>query len=373
MTTRTQPSAETLRRVAQEYEAEGYRVILHPGPDSLPDFLGGLRPDLLARRNEQNVVVEIAVGPPDAEAAEVSEVARRVEGRSDWRFDLVRVPPAADTAFVSPDSLNYDEILVHLQTARALTEQGHTTAALLIAWSATEAALRLLAQDQAVRVDPAAPRELLRRLATAGVLEQESYAALVRGFDLRSKAAHGFRAGDAADFVSSLLRSSEMAQQQGSRNPIFPEPIADETFDLKVGGRYRRMEIHKRFGGSYQSGISVSRDYPLIFLFFGNHIEHPDSLSGDTAVFVGEGQVGDMQLQRGNRAILEHKHSGKQLHLFRYVQPGTVMYLGEYECVGYEHFVGLDRTDKMRKMIAFQLRRIGSGRDETWRSGVPAS
>jgi len=42
-----------------------------------------------------------------------------------------------------------------------------------------------------------------------------------------------------------------------------------------------------------------------------------------------EGQVGDMQMIRGNRAIRDHEADGKKLHLFEMVRKGEVQYLGE--------------------------------------------
>jgi len=39
---------------------------------------------------------------------------------------------------------------------------------------------------------------------------------------------------------------------------------------FEVGKLYRRKdEIHGRYGGSRQSGISPSKDHPLIFIFTG--------------------------------------------------------------------------------------------------------
>ncbi len=45
--------------VAREYRKKGYEVILEPGPSALPLFLAGFRPDLLARNENETVVIEI--------------------------------------------------------------------------------------------------------------------------------------------------------------------------------------------------------------------------------------------------------------------------------------------------------------------------
>lgn len=47
----------SLLKAVREYEAEGYRVLRQPSTFELPEFLSGLRPDLIAYRDNGNVVV----------------------------------------------------------------------------------------------------------------------------------------------------------------------------------------------------------------------------------------------------------------------------------------------------------------------------
>lgn len=41
------------RAVAEDYRRRGYDVVEEPSPESLPDFLAGYQPDLIARRGEK--------------------------------------------------------------------------------------------------------------------------------------------------------------------------------------------------------------------------------------------------------------------------------------------------------------------------------
>src|SRR2546421_12276750 len=70
---------------------------------------------------------------------------------------------------------------------------------------------------------------------------------------------------------------------------------------------YRRIDLHKQFGGQGQGGISTPRMYPLILLFTGDVGEQYGYADGWTKeglfLYVGEGQQGDMQFVRGNAAI----------------------------------------------------------------------
>jgi uncharacterized protein len=71
--------------------------------------------------------------------------------------------------------------------------------------------------------------------------------------------------------------------------------------------------------------------------------------------YFGEGQVGDMQLQRGNRAIPEHSVLGKSLLLFRKTADG-VRFEGEMVYEGHHVERAPDRTGTDRNAIVFELR-----------------
>jgi hypothetical protein len=54
--------AEVLARVAEDYRCRGHDVQVQPGGPSLPDFLAGYQPDLIARSPTDSVVIEVKVG-----------------------------------------------------------------------------------------------------------------------------------------------------------------------------------------------------------------------------------------------------------------------------------------------------------------------
>lgn len=139
--------------------------------------------------------------------------------------------------------------------------------------------------------------------------------------------------------------------------------LALEQHELKfeIGRVYHRQkDIHPRFGGSWQSGISSSAKAPLIFLFSGQSGEqygYRDEFDKSGAIsYTGEGQLGDMTLTGGNAAIARHSADGKALHLFRSLGKGKGQcYVGEYVCAGYQWTRGPDRTGKERDVLVFSL------------------
>lgn len=122
----------------------------------------------------------------------------------------------------------------------------------------------------------------------------------------------------------------------------------------------RSRDIHGRFGGQEQGGISTPRDAPYIFLFTGESGEQYGYRDGwnDEQVFLytGEGQVGDMEFVRGNKAIRDHLANRKQLLLFRNLGSGKRnKFLGEFVCTSWETLTAPDKNHNQRQVIVFHL------------------
>jgi 5-methylcytosine-specific restriction protein A len=73
--------------------------------------------------------------------------------------------------------------------------------------------------------------------------------------------------------------------------------------------------------------------------------------------YFGEGQVGDMSLRAGNRAIAEHSARGKGLLLFQRTSEG-LRFEGEMVCEGYHIERAADRTGVELDAIVFELRSL---------------
>jgi hypothetical protein len=103
---------------------------------------------------------------------------------------------------------------------------------------------------------------------------------------------------------------------------------------LRPGDRIRRTELHARYGGSGQSGISPSRTTPNILVFTDprsgeRHGYFDDWAADDSFHYTGEGQRGHQTMTRGNLAILSHRADGRALRVFQGAA-GTVQYVGQF-------------------------------------------
>jgi len=122
----------------------------------------------------------------------------------------------------------------------------------------------------------------------------------------------------------------------------------------------RRVDIHARFGGQQQGGISTPADAPGIFIFTGHGagiVGYKDQYLPDgTLRYTGQGQTGDMRMISGNAAIRDHSARGKDLLVFsQKAKGGTVRFDGLFACAGWEveRQNGLDGVE--RNAIVFDL------------------
>ncbi len=147
---------------------------------------------------------------------------------------------------------------------------------------------------------------------------------------------------------------------------------------FEIGRLYRRRDLHHRYGGQWQGGISTPSAHPLVFLFTGETGEqygYRDGWEPDgTFRYTGEGQIGDMTFVRGNAAIHDHATQGKDLHLFSLASKGYVRYEAQMVCAGYDLVPGIpDRNGDPRTAIVFRLVRAEAIEDPRAESQEEAS
>ena len=130
---------------------------------------------------------------------------------------------------------------------------------------------------------------------------------------------------------------------------------------FEVGRIYnRKKDIHAKYGGDQQGGISTPAKLPVIFVFTGKSGEKygykDDWNTEGVFLYTGAGRIGDMKFVRGNLAIRDHSINGKSLHLFESQKKGQgYRYLGEFICSTWEYRKGVDSTGTERNTILFHL------------------
>lgn len=187
----TSVASAAMRRVeqiAQEYRDKGYDVLIEPEAPQLPGSLAGFRPDLVVRKGDEVVVIEVkpraSLGDPQLHA--LAEAVRRQPG---WQFELVLIRPESGP----PGTKEWDaeDVERNLREVEELLRSGHEEAALLLAWSAAEATLRILAEKEGLVLERHDAPYLVRLLVTRAVITREQYDQLWQALELRNAVAHG--------------------------------------------------------------------------------------------------------------------------------------------------------------------------------------
>jgi hypothetical protein len=192
MEARTQSGARRLREVAEEYRGRGYEVLVEPKPKQLPRALARFHPDLVARKGDEVVVVEVKSRSELRQDPRLGELASAVRAHPGWRFELIIANPEHD-GLLPEGAQAWEErdVLERLDEARSLLNAGHLEAALMLAWSAAEAALRILAKTDEIAPSRQDAAYLLKQLAFSAALTREQFQFLQNMSELRNAVAHG--------------------------------------------------------------------------------------------------------------------------------------------------------------------------------------
>ena len=187
-----QVEAQVLAKVAEDYRQRGYAVDVEPSGPTLPAFLGGFRPDLIARRPGDNVIVEVKVGTRTSVADRLRDVAERVTREPGWRFSVVFADPGRPDQFTEAQPAPLALVEERVQNAQHLLDSGQVEAAFLLLWTSVEGILRIFGERAQLPLASLPPSALIRELYSAGEISREQFETLMRLLPLRNELVHGF-------------------------------------------------------------------------------------------------------------------------------------------------------------------------------------
>lgn len=166
--------------------------------------------------------------------------------------------------------------------------------------------------------------------------------------------------------LKSLIAEIQSALD-GLRNDPKIYSRGSSLWDIPIGARIARKEIHDRFGGVREGGISPVLEKSKNIMIFSHpraNAEHgyePDVwLDDDTFLYCGEGPSGDQQMIRYNKSVLQHAEKDKVLRVFDGTR-GEVTYKGAFALDSedpwfHKDSIGFDGSP--RKVIMFRMLRV---------------
>ncbi len=205
-----------LEEIAREYKGKGYEVVIQPELNTLPEFLANYQPDIIARRGDETVFIQIKSTASLAKSDYLQMVAQKIQQHPGWRFELIVTNPKTSSEVDIGESpiLSEQEILSRLEEAEGLLRTDHHVAALLLAWSAIEATLRIIALKEQISLKRPDTLFILKQLTFLAIISKIDYDFLVQSMNLRNIFIHG-RKSEKLDtnFIQALLDKTRQLLQ----------------------------------------------------------------------------------------------------------------------------------------------------------------
>ncbi|MDB5933310.1 MAG: hypothetical protein JWQ01_654 [Massilia sp.] len=187
---RTEHDAK-VQELKARFERDGYDVVIEPQRLALPFDLDNYIPDLVARKPDGGLIVEVKTGNARTSIERYQSVARNVQQHKGWRFLLVTVDDLSVPASLQ-EMASWDELVTKLGTVRLLVDNGNVEPAILYLWSIFEAAMRKLAFTVAMPIERLPATKLMNQLYTVGYMSIDAFTTAKKFLAMRNGITHGF-------------------------------------------------------------------------------------------------------------------------------------------------------------------------------------
>src|SRR6266496_520073 len=181
------PREQSFRTRREQTVAEllqaGWEVVEEPGQQALPEPLREFRPDILARRGSELLIVEVK-SRRSSDLSRLNALASAVASVPNAKLEINWLGDAPE--FEPP----VENIRVYLNEAAKLLSIEAFAAAVLIAWAALEGAVVYFASDKDDVQPWTTPWQLLSDLYSLGYVSDRDFERLTAFWKLRNEIAH---------------------------------------------------------------------------------------------------------------------------------------------------------------------------------------
>lgn len=200
---------DVLANLSSELRSEGYEVFIQPRRQLLPSFFGSYVPDLVARREGDNIAIEV-IDPERSGDGRLAQLSAIFADHPDWTLKIVGTARSRGEARLRP--LSDEQIADRITETNLLVQEGRFDPAIVYGWSALEAIGRRLLPDRFAKAQT--PMRLAGVLAEVGWITPTQADRLRRIAEFRNAIVHGTTAGsataqDATDLLT-ILRDLQL-------------------------------------------------------------------------------------------------------------------------------------------------------------------
>jgi Holliday junction resolvase-like predicted endonuclease len=227
-----------LREVIDDLQADGWTVQAEEMNVELPEILRNWRIDIVARRGDEILFGEVA-SRRSAKQERLDELARRVARIPNARFEVFWIGNSSDQ---SPPASN---VLAYVREATDILEAS-PRAALVLAWSAVEAAVVMYAEQSGMLGGWNSPWQLLNRLFSDGLVSGGDFARLSTLWKTRGEIVHRASAQlpttDDIHFLADIAEGFALNRYTSAGTMIdwflarYESPAEKTPYDSKEGG-----------------------------------------------------------------------------------------------------------------------------------------
>jgi hypothetical protein len=203
--------------IVESLRAEGWVVATEPSSQDLPANLRGLRLDIVAFRNDDILVGEVATRR-SVERDRLDEIARRVKLTPNAHFEVFWL---GDSSKVSPPAENVLNLIKEARSILPLSPTG----AVLMAWAAVEGAVVRYAATSLGLDGWNSPWQLLARLYSDGKISEGEYRRLSRLGRLRNEIAHHAGAASGSPETDDVEYALEIAERFATNRYVSAEQM----------------------------------------------------------------------------------------------------------------------------------------------------
>jgi hypothetical protein len=184
---------QRIQSTAQELLANGYKVSIEPLVSDLPFQLGRYRPNLIATKDAEGIVLEIQTTLNRLSVDRFQDISERVATHHGWKFLLITLDDTSDK--ILPSSGNelpsWKDLNTRLVTLNMLIQDSLFEPAILFLWSIIEAALRKRAIAQNLPISRFPTKQLLNHTFSSGEISISEFDLFTTSLDIKDKISHG--------------------------------------------------------------------------------------------------------------------------------------------------------------------------------------
>lgn len=193
-TNNIQREQRRIKELAREYEEKGFQVFIEPKKDLLPEFLKDYQPDLILKKGEINIVVEVKTSETIKSSEYLKELSARINSLENWKFELVITNPRVKDNLRNNRYQEFSllELENRLNKVSNSIDKNFLEPHFLYAWSLFEASSRaILKADQPKSERKLSPTANIKQLYSYGIIGRIDYEWLNKISHIRNHIVHG--------------------------------------------------------------------------------------------------------------------------------------------------------------------------------------